>query len=127
MASLVGIGLDLFKASGAHTGGRVVLLAVAVGTVALSWSVVHTLFALRYAVEYYTPPVGGIDFKSDEHPDYGDFAYFAFTVGMTFQVSDTDVQVHKIRRTVLRHTLLSYVFGAVIVTVLVNVIASFAK
>jgi len=127
VASLVGIGLDLFKASGAHTGGRVVLLAVAVGTVALSWSVVHTVFALRYAREYYTPPVGGIDFKSDEDPDYQDFAYLAFTVGMTFQVADTDTQAHKIRRTVLRHALLSYLFGAIIVAVLVNVIASFAK
>ena len=84
----------------------------------------HTVFALRYAHEYYTDPVGGIDFKTrDERPDYLDFAYVAFTVGMTFQVSDTDVQARRIRRTVLRHALLSYLFGAVILAVVVNVIA----
>jgi uncharacterized membrane protein len=128
VVSLVGVGLDLFKAADAHTAGRVALTLIAVVTVALSWAVVHTVFALRYAHEYYTAPIGGIDFKSDdEHPDYHDFAYIAFTVGMTFQVSDTDVQVRKIRRSVLRHALLSYLFGAVIVAVMVNVIASVVR
>ena len=69
------------------------------------------------------PPVGGIDFKSDEAPDYLDFAYVAFTVGMTFQVSDTDVQARRIRRTVTRHAFLAYLFGAVILAVAVSVIA----
>jgi uncharacterized membrane protein len=125
VVSLVGIGLDLVKASNAHNGGRVALTVIAVVTVALSWAVVHTVFALRYAHEYYTEPIGGIDFKTlVEHPDYLDFAYVAFTVGMTFQVSDTDVQARRIRRTVVRHALLSYLFGAVILAVVVNVIAS---
>lgn len=125
VVSLVGVGLDLVKASTAHNGGRVALTVIAVVTVALSWAVVHTVFALRYAREYYTDPVGGIDFKTHvEQPDYQDFAYVAFTVGMTFQVSDTDVQVRRIRRTVVRHALLSYLFGAVILAVMVNVIAS---
>lgn len=128
VASLVGVGFDLFKASSAHTGGRVTLTVFAVATVALSSAVVHTVFALRYAHEYYTDPVGGIDFKSQsEQPDYHDFAYIAFTIGMTFQVSDTDVQARKIRRTVMRHALLSYLFGAVILAVLVNVVASVVK
>jgi uncharacterized membrane protein len=125
VASLVGVGLDLFKASNAHNSGRVTLTAIAVLTVALSWGVVHTVFALRYAHEYYTEPIGGIDFKTQiEEPDYLDFAYVAFTIGMTFQISDTDVQVGRIRRTVVRHALLSYLFGAVILAVMVNVIAS---
>jgi uncharacterized membrane protein len=125
VASLVGVGLDLVKSGNAHDLGRVVLTAIAVLTVALSWGVVHTVFALRYAHEYYTEPIGGIDFKTRvEQPDYLDFAYVAFTVGMTFQVSDTDVQVRTIRRTVVRHALLSYLFGAVILAVVVNVIAS---
>jgi uncharacterized membrane protein len=128
VVSLVGIGFDLFKASGAHNAGRVTLTVIAVVTVALSWAVVHTVFALRYAHEYYTDPVGGIDFKTlVERPDYLDFAYVAFTVGMTFQVSDTDVQVRGIRRTVVRHALLSYLFGAVILAVMVNVIAGVVK
>jgi uncharacterized membrane protein len=125
VVSLVGIGFDLFKAGDAHSAGRFTLTVIAVVTVALSWAVVHTVFALRYAHEYYTEPIGGIDFKThDEGPDYLDFAYVAFTVGMTFQVSDTDVQVRRIRRTVVRHALLSYLFGAVILAVVVNVIAS---
>jgi uncharacterized membrane protein len=125
VASLVGVGFDLVKANHAHSAGRAALTVVAVLTVALSWSLVHTVLALRYAHEYYTPPMGGIDFKTDdERPDYQDFAYVAFTVGMTFQVSDTDIQARRTRRTVLRHELLAYLFGAVIVAVVVNVIAS---
>jgi uncharacterized membrane protein len=125
VASLVGTGFDLVKADQAHTAGRVALSAVGLLTVALSWAVVQTVFALRYAHEYYTPPVGGIDFKTrQEQPDYQDFGYVAFTVGMTFQVSDTDIQARRTRRTVLRHALLAYLFGAVILAVVVNVIAS---
>ena len=125
VASLVGTGFDLLKAHQAHNAGRVTLTVVAVLTVALSWAVVQTVFALRYAHEYYTHPVGGIDFKSrDEEPDYQDFGYVAFTIGMTFQVSDTDIQARRTRRTALRHALLAYLFGAVILAVVVNVIAS---
>ena len=125
VASLVGTGFDLVKADQAHTAGRVALSAAGLFTVALSWAVVQTVFALRYAHEYYTPPVGGIDFKTkDEQPDYQDFGYVAFTVGMTFQVSDTDIQARRTRRTILRHALLAYLFGAVILAVVVNVIAS---
>jgi uncharacterized membrane protein len=125
VASLVGVGFDLVKANQAHTGGRVMLTLAAVLTVASSWTLVQTVFALRYAHEYYTPPIGGIDFKThDEQPDYQDFAYVAVTVGMTFQVSDTDIQARRTRRTVIRHALLAYLFGAVILAVVVNVIAS---
>ena len=124
VASLIGSGFDLMKAEQATGAGRFVLTLAGVGTVALSWALVHTVFALRYAHEYYTPPVGGIDFKSDDEPDYHDFAYLAFTIGMTFQVSDTDIQARRTRRTVLRHALLAYLFGAVILAVVVNVIAT---
>jgi uncharacterized membrane protein len=127
VASLVGTGLDLIKATDAHNSGRVALTVVGVLTVALSWTVVHTVFALRYAHEYYTDPIGGIDFKTDERPDYQDFAYVAFTLGMTFQVSDTDIQARRIRRTALRHALLAYLFGAVILAVVVNLIAGLIK
>jgi uncharacterized membrane protein len=123
VVSLVGTAFALTKANNAHSGGRAMLTGFSVLTIALSWAVVHTIFALRYAHEYYTEPVGGIDFKSDDVPDYLDFAYVAFTVGMTFQVSDTDVQARRIRRTVTRHALLAYLFGAVILAVAVSVIA----
>lgn len=125
VVSLAGTALVLVKANQAVSGGRVALTVAGVVTVALSWAVVHTVFALRYAHEYYTPPIGGINFKAEgEMPDYRDFAYVAFTVGMTFQVSDTDIQRRETRRTVMRHALLSYLFGAVILAVVVNVIAT---
>jgi len=84
------------------------------------------VFALRYAHVWYTEPHGGIDFKTKgaESPDYVDFAYTAFTVGMTFQVSDTDITQRAMRREVLRHALVSFLFGAVILATTVNVIAS---
>src|SRR4051794_11186450 len=107
VVSLLGTGLALVKAGDATPGGHFVLSTFAVLTVAASWTVVHTVFALRYAHEYYGDPEGGIDFKNPELPDYRDFAYVAFTIGMTFQVSDTDVQAPRIRRTVLRHALLA--------------------
>jgi uncharacterized membrane protein len=113
------------KANSSSDAMEIVLRGTGVLTIALSWGVVHTVFALRYARLYYSEPVGGIDFKTKtEQPDYRDFAYVAFTIGMTFQVSDTDVTAHKIRRTVLRHALLSFFFGAVILATTVNVIAS---
>ena len=121
--SLVGTALMLLKASQADGGGKIALTSVAVLEVVVSWLVVHTLFMLRYAHEYYTAPIGGIDFKSDKPPDYHDFAYLSFTVGMTFQVSDTDLQSNLMRRTALRHALIAYLFGAVILGVTVNVVA----
>jgi len=124
IASLGGVAADLVKANQAHGAGKAMLSAFGVLTVVVSWAVVHTIFAVRYAHAYYTAPVGGIDFKSDEQPDYQDFAYVAFTLGMTFQVSDTDIQSRTIRRTALRHALLAYLFGAVILAVMVNVIAN---
>jgi uncharacterized membrane protein len=124
VASLVAVAFGIVKANQTHTTLRPLLTVASVVTVVLSWAVVHTVFALRYAHQYYTPPVGGIDFKSGGYePDYRDFAYFAFTIGMTFQVSDTDVGSRTVRRTVLWHALISYLFGAVILALVVNVIA----
>jgi uncharacterized membrane protein len=126
LVSLVGVVLAFVKANeGAHHE-EVLLEAFGVFTIVCSWLLVHTVFALRYAHVYYTDPEGGIDFKSKgmERPDYLDFAYTAFTVGMTFQVSDTDITRREMRRQVLRHALVSFLFGAVILATTVNVIAS---
>jgi uncharacterized membrane protein len=103
-----------------------VLVSAAVATVVLSWAAVHTVFALRYAHEYYMPPVGGIDFKSGPgfEPDYQDFAYVAFGIGMTYQVADTDITRNSLRRTVLLHSFLGYLFGAVILAVTINIVAA---
>jgi uncharacterized membrane protein len=126
LVSLLGVAFALVKASQSQSAQKGVLIGFAVFTVFASWAVVHIVFALRYAHLYYGAPVGGIDFKSgrDYEPDYRDFAYVAFTVGMTFQVSDTDIGARQMRRTVLVHSLLGYLFGAVILAVLINVVAA---
>lgn len=121
-ASLVAVAFTLVEAGGADAPARGLLSALAIGSVALAWTSIHTVFALRYARLYYSPPPGGIDF-SGESPDYLDFAYLALTIGMCFQVSDTDLTGKRVRRTALHHALLSYVFGTVIVAVTVNLVA----
>ena len=95
-----------------------------IASVVLSWAMVHVLYTLRYAALYYGPPGGGIDFPPAELPSYHDFAYVAFTVGMTFQVSDTDLTSPAVRRAVLGHALLSYLFGTGILATTVNLVAS---
>src|SRR5215210_5268718 len=96
-------------------------------SVVLAWGMVHTVFTLRYARLYYGRPKGGIEFNQDEPPRYSDFAYLAFTVGMTFQVSDTNLKTEQIRATVLRQGLLSYMFGTVIIATTINLIAGLTK
>ncbi len=123
IASLVAIGITLIDARSGNGAERVLAPALAVVSVGLSWLLIHTLFTLRYARLYYLDPVGGIDFNMDEPPHYLDFAYLAFTVGMTFQVSDTDIGSRAIRAAVLRHMLLSYLFGSIIVATTVNLVA----
>ena len=122
-ASLIVVGFTLSQASHNHAPARGLLTALALMSVALAWSSLHTAYALRYARLYYSPPVGGIDFHGD-CPDYVDFAYLALTIGMTFQVSDTDLTGKRIRRTALHHALTSYVFGTVIVAITVGAVAA---
>ena len=138
VASLVIVVYVLVNSKNASgPAGTGLLAAVAVGSAALSWTLVHTLFMLRYASIYYRlekkekdagqeGPHGGISFNQDDDPRYTDFAYFSFTLGMTFQVSDTNISSHRIRATVLRHALLSYLFGSVILGTIVNLIGGLA-
>jgi uncharacterized membrane protein len=123
VASLVAVGFFLLQASSAKGSSQDILAATGIATVALSWFVVHTVFMLRYALLYYTGHDRGVDFNQPTPPRYSDFAYLAFTVGMTFQVSDTDLQSPAIRATALRHALLSYLFGAVILATTINLVA----
>ena len=119
--SLIGVGLGLHRASTVGGIRAAVLTVVSVLAVALSWVLVQMVFTLRYAHEYYEAD-GGVDFGS-EPPAYADFAYLAFTIGMTYQVSDTPITVRSIRRTATRHALLSFLFGTSIVAVTINVVA----
>jgi uncharacterized membrane protein len=124
VASLVAVVVALHRSSRVPLATEVALTTTAMLTVVLSWLVVHTVFVLRYAHLYYgTAPVGGIDFPGGDPPSYDDFAYLGFTVGMTFQVSDTGITSPVIRSTVLRQALLSYLFGTAIIASTINVIA----
>lgn len=126
--SLVGVLYALVRASHEAGGAKWVFTVTGIGAVVISWALVHTLYVLRYAHLYYSEEPGGIDFKNDdEEPAYADFAYVAFTVGMTFQVSDTDIQSSTLRQSVLRQALLSYLFGTVIVATAINVIAGLVR
>jgi len=124
IASLLAVVVVLSEAKNAQGVGKELLSLLGVLSVAMSWFLVHTLFTLRYAVLYYTGEDGGISFNQKQPPRYLDFAYFAFTVGMTFQVSDTDITGPEVRATTLRHALLSYLFGAVVIASTVNLIAN---
>ena len=127
VASLVGVGFILLKASNADGAAVAGMTGLGVTSVVLAWAMVHTVFTLRYADLYYFGAPGGIDFNEDDPPDYRDFAYLAFTIGMTYQVSDTNLQNKAIRRTALRHALLSYLFGTAIIAVTINIVAGIAS
>jgi len=125
-ASLVAVGYILIRAGDHHGTDKVLLVGLAIVSVALSWATVHTIYALRYGDLYYRGTVGGIDFEGGE-PDYHDFGYLAFTIGMTYQVSDTNLKTKQIRRVATRHALLSYLFGAVILAVAINTVSSLLR
>lgn len=125
-ASLASVLYALHAAGNSAGGARAVLIVVATTTVAVSWTVLNTVFTLRYAEAYYRGPAAGVDFggaPADDRPDYRDFAYLAFTVGMTYQVSDTNLRNRHIRRTVLLHAFLAYLYGVIIVAAGVNIVA----
>jgi uncharacterized membrane protein len=125
IASLAGVGFLLVEASsGSGTAARAGIAGLGLGTIAVSWFVVHSIFTLRYAVLYYSGVEGGIDFNQSGAPRYSDFAYLGFTIGMTFQVSDTDLRTHDLRMSALRHALLSYLLGALILATSVNLVSS---
>ena len=121
-ASLIAVAAALLQASQETGADKILLTAIASVTVVISWGAVHTVYALRYARLYYADG-GGILFGGERLPDYGDFAYLAFTIGMTYQVSDTTLTSRTIRLAALRHALLSFVFGTSILAMLINVVA----
>jgi uncharacterized membrane protein len=127
LVSLVAVVVVLFGATRAKGTAEVLRVALGVGSVALSWALVHTTFALRYARLYYREAAGGIDFNQPDAPRYTDFAYLAFTIGMTFQVSDTSLTNPLVRRTALIHAMMSYLLGTVILASTVNLIAGLSR
>jgi uncharacterized membrane protein len=126
VASLLGAGYALHLAGRDSGAPRVLLIGWAVLTVMLSWTVINTVYTLRYADQHFQSKPGGIAFGTEDgqqHPSYHDFAYVAFTIGMCYQVSDTTLRDPRIRGTALAHAILSYVFGVVIVAGSVNLIS----
>jgi uncharacterized membrane protein len=107
-----------------------VLVALCLANVALCWALTHTAFTLRYAHLYYREDdegVGGVEFPGRGAPCYFDFAYLAFTIGMCFQVSDTSVTSPQIRRAVLLHACLSFVYNTAILAFVLNLVFGFAS
>ena len=126
LASLGAIFAELATVGGAPRQPGQLILATA--TVVLSWAFIHSIFALHYAHEFYGEgrdrKIGGMTFPEDEAPDYWDFTYFSFTIGMCAQVSDVTVSSKTIRRTVLVHSIISFLFNAALLALTVNIAAS---
>jgi uncharacterized membrane protein len=122
LASLAGVTI-LLVGGRALGGAEVVDAVVGVGAVAVGWLCVHTVYVLRYARVYYASPRPPIDFNQDEDPTFSDFAYFSFNLGMAYQVSDTDLRGSAIRRVVLGHALLAYLYGTIVIAATINLVA----
>lgn len=110
-----------------------IYLPIIIGGILLSWTLVHTTFCFHYAHLYYDNEKGsddnaeGLEFPREKHPDYVDFAYFSFIIGMTFQVSDVEISSRVIRRLALLHSLLSFVLNTFVVALTINLIAGLKK
>ena len=122
LASLAAIFAEL----GAGSGRRPAHIALAAATILLSWAFIHTIFALHYAHEFYDEDIGGgLAFPGGAaDPDYWDFVYFSFVIGMTSQVSDVGITTQPIRRTATAHGVVSFVFNATLLALTVNIAAS---
>ncbi len=131
LISMVAV-IFLLKTGKGHAANIDQHVSLAIGSVFISWWLVHTVFALRYAHMYYdtdtddggTKEEGGLDFPGGEkNPDYLDFVYFAFVIGMTFQVSDVEISKREIRRIAWLHGFISFIFNTAIVALSINIIS----
>jgi uncharacterized membrane protein len=128
-AVLLAIVFELHGSKNAASPGPHIALAAA--TILLSWFFMNTIFARHYAHGYYGDadpsaeyqPVGGLNFPGEETPDYWDFMYFAFCIGMTFQVSDVEIEDHEIRRVALAHSVSGFFFNVVVLALTINIVA----
>ena len=122
VASLGAVALVLVQTRSVGEMESFLLAGVAVVAVVASWALIQVDYMVRYAHMYYSDPVGGIDFNQHDDPMYTDFAYFSLGLGMAYQVSDTNVSTNAIRRTVIAQTLLAYLFGAIILATVINLV-----
>lgn len=126
--------LLLMLSEDTNNTARSLYISVAVGGMLLSWAMVHTTFTVHYAHLYYDDAIGdstkhaeGLSFPKEKKPDYLDFAYFSFVIGMTFQVSDVQIESRTIRRISLVHALLSFILNTFVVALTINLIAGLKK
>jgi uncharacterized membrane protein len=129
LASLAIVVVALVQSSSQRNATAVASVILSVLSVALSWALVNTVYAFKYARLYYfdEPDVGGIDFKQEDPPTHSDFAYVAFTVGMSFAVSETKPTSSRTRKVALGHALFSYVFGTGILAVAINLVTNLGQ
>ena len=112
---------------------KFLIAGLAITGMLVSWAMVHTIFAFHYAHLYYhnekddTPARDALNFPNEKKPDYLDFAYFSFVIGMTFQVSDVEIASRRLRRTALMHGLLSFALNTFVVALTVNMVAGLKK
>lgn len=128
LASLVAIVFELGGFKQAPDGQAIAHVLLAIATILLSWSFVHTIFSFHYAHEYYDERrdgiIGGLKFPGDTKPDYWDFLYFSLVIGMTSQVSDVAVTSKVIRRMVAIHGVLSFFFNVTVLALTVNIVSN---
>ncbi|MEO8763586.1 MAG: DUF1345 domain-containing protein [Ginsengibacter sp.] len=132
-ASFLAVVLLLLAKNG-YENTRVLHLIVAIAGMILSWILIHTIFTLRYAHIFYgdnkiKPEIhaAGLEFPDDKKPDYLDFAYFSFVLGMTFQVSDVQVTSKRLRRLVMLHGILAFGYNTIMIALTINLIAGFGN
>ncbi len=123
IASLAAVFILIAQSHGFSESAKVVHVALGVASIIISWAVVHSLYALRYADMFFKHQAG-IDFNDNTVPTYRDFVYLSFTVGMTYQVADTNLRTTKFRTTVLGHAMLSYLFGTAIIATTINLVVN---
>jgi uncharacterized membrane protein len=128
-AALAAIFIELGAVRGQSASGWYVALAVVTGV--LSWAFIHVIFAFHYAHEFYGDgrdgQKGGLKFPAEERPDYLDFLYFSFVIGMTFQVSDVQVTSKTLRRVVVAHGAFSFFYNVAVLALMVNIGGEFIR
>lgn len=125
LGSLAGIGM-MFLASGTKSSAGIAEASIAVGTIVSAWILVPTVYAMRYARHWFNAQPDCIDLHMDGPPRYSDFVYLAFTIAMSFAVSDTDLKTSQMRRLALHQAWLSYALGTVIIAATINLVAGLA-
>ena len=129
VASLIAIIAELAGAQSGDATVHVERLLLALVTILLSWAFIHVIFALHYAHDFYAEDGGrrgaALQFPGGEDPDYWDFTYFSFVIGMTSQVSDVEIASKSMRRTATAHSITSFLFNLALLSLMINVAASF--